>query len=89
MNRVRYYVSVPKNVAKAIKRYPAKDRVAIFHAIENLEGDPRPPGCAKLRVSDLGEYRTKVRGYRIRYDVDDLEKVVYILVVKSRGGAYR
>lgn len=89
MNEEVYQVRIPKNVAKVIKRLSLPERLAIFKAIEALGKSPRPPGHAKLKLKDLGEYRIRVRGYRIRYDVDDEKRIVSILAVKPRGEAYR
>jgi mRNA interferase RelE/StbE len=84
-----YQVRIPRNVAKAIKRLPPPDRLAVFKAIEALGKSPRPRGHAKLKLKDLGEYRIRVRDYRVRYDVDDEKRLVSVLAVKARGEAYR
>ena len=89
MKNSSYVVKVPKNVAKAIRRFPVNDRRALFQAIAALAGNPRPPGHARLKVRDLGEYRIRVRGYRVRYDVDDESRTVYVLAVRRRGETYR
>jgi mRNA-degrading endonuclease RelE of RelBE toxin-antitoxin system len=84
-----YQVRVPRNVARAIGKLPPGDRKALFLAVVGLEANPGPPGHAKLKVKDLGEYRIRVRGFRVRYDVDDEERTVCILAVKPRREAYR
>jgi len=84
-----YRVEIPKNVARAIRHYTAPDREALADAIGALGYDPRPTGCVRLRIKNLGEYRIRVRGFRVRYDVDDDSKVVRVLAVKTRGEAYR
>ncbi len=52
--------------------------------MESLASDPRPPGCAKLKTKDLGEYRVRVGPWRILYDVYDEELAVAIIAVKRR-----
>ena len=89
MKNSAYTIRVPRNVAKAIRRLPVNDRRALFQAIAALENNPRPPGHARLKVKDLGEFRIRVRAYRIRYDLDDELKEIHILAVKPRGEAYR
>jgi len=84
-----FAVRVPRNVAKGIRRLPLNDRRALFQAIAALASNPRPPGHARLKVKDLGEFRIRVRAYRVRYDVDDELKEIHILAVKPRGEAYR
>jgi len=85
----RYRVIIPKNVAKVLKGLPRAERERLFAAISALERDPRPSGCVKLRLRDLGEYRLRVGDFRIMYDLDDRERTVEILAVKRRGEAYR
>ncbi len=89
MTSKRYRVVVPKNVAKALRGLPGAEKERLFAAIAALEGDPRPPGCVKLRLRELGEYRLRVGDFRVMYDVDDAERMVEILAVKRRGDAYR
>ncbi len=89
MRNSDYTIRVPRNVAKAMRRLPVNDRRALFQAIAALESNPRPPGYARLKVKDLGEFRIRVRAHRVRYDVDDEQRMVYILAVKHRGQAYR
>ena len=89
MRNSDYTIRVPRNVAKAMRRLPVNDRRALFKAIAALESNPRPPGYARLKVKDLGEFRIRVRAYRVRYDVDDELKEIHILAVKPRGEAYR
>ncbi len=85
----RYDLVVPKNVAKAIKGLPMGERERLFAAISALEADPRPRGCMKLRLRELGEYRLRAGDFRIFYDVDDSERKVEILAIKRREGAYK
>jgi mRNA-degrading endonuclease RelE of RelBE toxin-antitoxin system len=72
-----------------MKKLPLPDCKALFEAVSSLQERPRSSGYAKLRVKDLGEYRIRVRVYRIRYDIDDERRIVYALAVKHRGQAYR
>lgn len=89
MSERGYEVRVPRNIAGEIGKFLPGDRKAVFQAVAGLESNPGPPGHAKLKVKDLGEYRIRVRGYRVRYDVDDEERTVYVLSVKPRREAYR
>lgn len=81
----RYRVIVPKNVARYLKKLPRGDSARILGVMESLASDPRPPGCAKLKVKDLGEYRVRAGAWRILYDVDDDELVVAVIAVKRRA----
>jgi NAD(P)-dependent dehydrogenase (short-subunit alcohol dehydrogenase family) len=52
-----------------------------------LAGDPRPPGCKRLR--NRPDWRLRVGDYRLVYLVDDAAKVVSITWIGPRGSAYR
>ena len=80
----KYRVIVPKNVARELKKLPPDHRSKLFKAIEALAQEPRPAGCVKLKVKDLGEYRIREGSFRVLYDVDDEEKLVAIIAVKRR-----
>lgn len=80
-----YRVIVPKGVARELKKLPRADIARLFAALESLASDPRPPGCAKLKTKDLGEYRLRVGPYRIFYDAHDDELTVAIIAIKRRS----
>lgn len=48
-------------------------------AIDDLQINPRPPGCKILRDDHVTAYRVRVGDYRILYTVED--KIVQVTVV--------
>lgn len=83
-----YEVIIPPRVEKQLDKISAKDFDRIFERIVALENDPRPPGSVKLQVKELGDYRIRQGDWRIRYDVDDAKKRVFIVDVRQRAKAY-
>lgn len=83
-----YEVVIPPKVEKQLNKISGKDFDRIFTTIFSLEKEPRPPKVVKLRVKELGEYRIRQGDWRIRYDVDDEKRRVYILDVSRRNRAY-
>lgn len=66
-----------------------KDTVArLGEWFKRLAADPQPFGSTKLRAFQ-GEYRIRVGDHRVRYSIDDKERIVNILSIKHRGDAYR
>ncbi len=65
----------------------------VFHrviaAIEALAGNPRPPGCRKLRGAGHDDYRLRIGDYRVLYEVDDTARIVRIMRVRHRREVYR
>ena len=82
-----YAVRVKRSAEKEMDRLPQDifDRVA--EAILELEDDPRPHGCKKLK--GVEEYRLRVGPYRILYLIDDKKRVVEIVAVGHRREVYR
>jgi mRNA interferase RelE/StbE len=52
-----------------------------------LENEPRPTGCIKLK--DKNGYRIRIGDYRILYEIDDSGKVVSVYKIAHRKEAYR
>jgi mRNA interferase RelE/StbE len=59
---------------------PDFNRVA--KAILELEDNPRPPGCRKLR--DLEGWRIRIGNWRVIYHINDQEQVVTIVEIRRR-----
>jgi len=60
----------------------------ISAAIDDLEENPRPPGCKKLKGRD-NEYRISVGDYRVIYEIRDAVLIVLVVKVAHRGKVYR
>ena len=71
-----------RQTRRQLDRIHEPDFGRISHAILDLEDDPRPPGCRKLR--GLEGWRIRVGRWRILYHIDDHKKLVTIIDVKRR-----
>ncbi|MEM6395672.1 MAG: type II toxin-antitoxin system RelE/ParE family toxin [Bacteroidota bacterium] len=56
--------------------------------MEDLESDPRPTGCKRLR-GETSLWRIRVGDYRVIYSIDDEIKIVLVTKVGSRGDVYK
>jgi mRNA interferase RelE/StbE len=82
-----YTVRVRRSAAKEIEQldFPVQQRIAA--AIDGLAAEPRPRACLKLAgPADL--WRVRIGDYRIVYQIDDVERLVRIVVVRHRSKAY-
>lgn len=59
----------------------------IIQAIVDLEADPRPVGCKKLKGTK-STFRVRVGDYRILYDVIDQQLVVTVVGLGHRREVY-
>ena len=82
-----YSVTVQRRAQKQIARFPTNVRDRIESALRALAGNPRPPGCRRLRGEE--GWRLRVGDYRIIYEIDDEERVVTVLQVGHRRDVYR
>ena len=82
-----YTVTIKRSAEKEMDGLPGAvfDRVA--DAILQLEDNPRPQGCKKLRGAE--EYRMRVGAYRVLYLIDDDRRSVEIMAVGHRRDVYR
>ena len=82
-----YKVVVKKSVAKDLRNIPNKDVARILERINVLCKNPRAEGCIKLSGQD--RYRVRQGIYRIIYEIQDSELVIFIVKVAHRGEVYQ
>lgn len=82
-----YKVRLEIDLYKICKKYPQKDKEAIFEALKSLETNPRPNGAIKL--SGREGYRIRVGNYRIVYHIQDKELLVLVIALDNRADVYR
>ncbi len=85
--RVAYKVQLETRARREYYRLPARARESVTDAVDDLQGDPRPPGCKKL-VGATG-YRIRTGDYRILYTIDDDAGLVRIYRIGHRREVYR
>ena len=83
----KYRVLIKASAAKELEVLPRKDRVAVARRIDDLGGDPRPPGCQKLSGDE--KYRIRQGSYRILYIIEDRDIVVVIVKIGHRRDVYK
>jgi mRNA interferase RelE/StbE len=82
----KYTVFITKSVQKQLQNLPDEIAGKIEQKMLQLEDDPRPIDCKKLRGRD--GFRVRVGNYRIIYEVKDKILVVVILKVGHRKDIY-
>ena len=82
-----YNIILHTQAAKELKKIPKKNRQEIREKIDSLAHDPFPMGAAKLKGS-ANAYRLRAGDYRIVYEVNVTEIIVYIFGVMHRKEVY-
>lgn len=70
-----------------MRSIPNKDVTQILDRIDALCENPRSEGCIKL--SGQERYRVRQGIYRIIYQIQDSELVIFIVKVAHRGEVYQ
>ena len=77
-----YRIEIIRAAQKQMLSLPRQAQVTIAHAVDSLAGVPRPPGCKKLRGTEL--WRLRRGRYRLVYCIDDEAKLVMVVKVAPR-----
>ena len=83
-----YRVIIPKPVQKQLDDLPDDVFKRAIGKLDGLKENPRPPGCIKLK-GFKSEYRIRIGDYRIRYEINDHEKLVILLHCRHRRDIYK
>ncbi len=77
-----YRVEIHGTAQKQMLSLPAKARLTVAQAIDQLAETPRPPRCKKLRGTEL--WRFRLGRYRVVYAIDDDAKLLTVVKVALR-----
>lgn len=82
--------SLKKKFDKKVGDAPRYIQEKVSEALENLEKNPRPEGEPKIKppiyiAAYIAQYRKRIADYRILYDIDDKNKIVWLLTFRSRN----
>ena len=83
-----YRIEVSATAEKQIRKLSRGDQVPVLRTIKQLENEPYPRGCRKLRgYEDV--FRVRVGTYRIIYSVESRHLLIIILKVAHKKDIYR
>ena len=83
-----YTIIIPKAVQKQLDALPDDIYERIAVKVQQLAQNPRPDGVVKLKGSE-NEYRIRIGDYRVRYEIEDEELRILLLLCKHRKEVYR
>jgi mRNA interferase RelE/StbE len=84
-----YTVTFKESALKELKKIQQQYQISIVAKIEELEQNPRPLGCKKLKAQSETLYRIKSGDYRIIYKIEDQIKIVNIRKIGNRKDVYK
>lgn len=83
-----YTIIISKTVEKQINDLPNHVKKRVIEKIKIIVQEPRSANTIKLKGFDQ-EYRIRIGDYRLRYEIDDVNKIIKLLQCKHRREIYR
>jgi mRNA interferase RelE/StbE len=81
-----YTVLILPSAQKQLSKLPNAIATRIEDKMMELQGDPRPPGCKKLKGRDA--YRIRIGDYRVIYEINDGQLIVTVITIGHRREVY-
>jgi mRNA interferase RelE/StbE len=81
-----YTVLILPSVQKQLNKLPGAIATRIEDKLLELEQDPRPPGCKKLKGRDA--WRIRIGDYRAIYEIHDGRLIVTVITIGHRREVY-
>jgi mRNA interferase RelE/StbE len=84
-----YKVLIKPSAVKDVENIDRRaDRDRISNRMQSLAENPRPYGSEKLEGFEA-MYRIRQGDYRVVYEIDDAEVIVFVIKVRHRKDVYR
>ncbi|WP_365780169.1 type II toxin-antitoxin system RelE/ParE family toxin [Sediminibacterium sp.] len=83
----KYTVFILPSVQKQIDKLPNNTATRIEDKMMELESDPRPSGCKKLKGRNA--YRIRIGDYRAIYDIIDNKLIITVINIAHRKDVYQ
>jgi mRNA interferase RelE/StbE len=83
----KYKLVFRESVSKDLRTIPNRDVNRILKRVDELAGNPRPPGIEKL--SGDNRYRVRQGIYRIIYEIEDEALSIIVVKVGHRRDVYK
>ena len=84
-----YEILFKKSAIKELNKVPKYDKERIINHIHALATDPYDKGLDVKKLKDEPGYRLRVGDWRVKYDKDDILRIVSITKVGHRKEVYK
>ena len=84
-----YELRLTKTAKKVFSRLPAKLRIGLEKCFNQLEADPKNHLNIQKLKGYTSDYRYKVAGWRILYEINEKQRVVTVYEIRPRGDVYK
>ena len=84
----KYRLIISNTAQKSLHKLPKKDLLHVLRVLETLAINPYPAGCRKLSGEEH-VFRIRIGRYRVIYEIDGDELIVWVLKIGHRKDVYR
>ena len=84
---MKYSVLLSRSARKQLERFSGDTEKRILAKLTELESNPRPSGCKKLKNRDA--WRVRIGDYRVIYEIHDKILRVIVVTVGHRREVYQ
>jgi len=84
---MNYTVILSRSARKQLERFSGEEEKRILNKLSELETNPRPTGCKKLKNRD--GWRIRIGDYRVIYEIHDKVLQVIVIAVGHQREIYR
>lgn len=84
---MKYSVILSRSVRKQLERFSGDTERRILTKLSELESNPRPSGCKKLKNRDA--WRVRIGDYRVIYEIHDKVLQVIVITIGHRREVYQ
>lgn len=84
---MKYNILIEKSALKALENIPNPFQRRIIDSIKDLENNHRPISSKKL--SGRKAWRIRIGNYRVIYEINDDELIIFIIALGHRKDIYR
>lgn len=85
---MKYTLVFARSAEKELDQLTGGNLKKVVRKLNELENDPRPPGCLKLKGADENIWRVRAGDYRILYAIEDVLRIVDIRRIGHRSDVY-
>ena len=83
-----YTVRLSETAKRDFLGLPRPLQAHVAERLQDLAGDPRPPGVVPVKGLPRGNYRVRIGDYRVGYYADDATKMVDVWSIAPRDSFY-
>jgi mRNA interferase RelE/StbE len=86
---MRYEIVYARRVEKVLRALPPKLAARILEKIEEVAEDPYGKNPNVTRLQGSHQYRLRVGDWRVIYELQDAELILFAVDLGARGGIYQ